>query len=67
MLFRFGITILLGHTEVDDVNDVGGFRVGSAYQKVVGLDISVDQVLFVDCLYSGKLEHGQHGSPIDRG
>jgi len=48
---------LLGHAEVNDVNDVGSFRVGPAYQKVVGLDVSIDQVLFVDSLYSRKLKN----------
>jgi len=60
VLFRFRVAVLLGHAKVDDVNDISGFRVGSSYEEVVRLDVSVDQVLFVDCLYSRKLKRGQY-------
>lgn len=55
VLFCFGVTILFGHTEVDDMDDIGGLRSGTANQKVIGLDITVDEVLFVDGLDAGKL------------
>ena len=46
MLLRLRVTVLLSHTEVDNMNDIGAFRAGSANEEVVGLDVSVDQVLF---------------------
>ena len=49
---RFGISVLLGHTEVDDVDHVLALGTWSPNQEVVGLDVSVDQVLLVDCLDS---------------
>lgn len=55
MLFRFGIAVLLGHAEIDDMNDIGCFGVWSADQEIVGFDISVDQVLLVNCLDTRKL------------
>lgn len=50
VLFRLGITVLLGHAKVDDVDDAGGLGAGSADEEVVGLDVAVDQVLLVDGL-----------------
>lgn len=56
MLFCLGVSVLLGHAKVDDVNEIGILRVGSPNQKVVRLDISVDQVLFVDGLDAIQLQ-----------
>jgi hypothetical protein len=55
MLFCLGVAVLLGHAKVDDVNHVGVFAVWLADQKVVGLDIAVDQVLFMDRLDTRQL------------
>lgn len=61
MLLRFGITVLLGHSEVDNVNNsLAGVllvRVVAelSNQEVVGLDIAVNEVLLVDSLDAGKL------------
>jgi hypothetical protein len=51
VLFRLGVTILLGHAKIDDVDDIGGFGARSADEEIVRFDISVDEVLFVDRLY----------------
>ncbi len=42
VLLRLGISVLLGHAEVDNMNDIGALRARSANQEVVGLDVSVD-------------------------
>ena len=55
MLLSFGVTVLLGHAKVDDMDQVGVFRMRFSNQKVVGLDISVDQILFVDRLDATQL------------
>lgn len=61
MLLRFGIAVLLGHSEVDNVNDsLAGVllvRVVAelSNQEVVGFNIAVDEVLLVDSLDAGKL------------
>lgn len=43
-----GIPVLLGETEVDDVDLVPSFP--DAHEEVVGLDIPVDKVARVDVL-----------------
>ena len=55
VLLGLGVTVLLGHAEIDDVNDIGGLGPWAADEEVVGLDITVDQVLLVDCLHTRKL------------
>ena len=57
VLLRLGIAVLLGHSEVDNVNDILRLRVRSAYEEIVGLDVSVDEVLLVDGLYPRQLGH----------
>jgi hypothetical protein len=52
MLFRFWVAVLLRHAEIDDMDDIGGFCAGSADQEVVGLDVTVDEVLLMDGLDS---------------
>jgi len=53
MLLCLGVSVLFGHSEIDHMNDIGGFSTGTANKEVVGLDISVNQVTVVDCLDSG--------------
>jgi hypothetical protein len=55
VLFGLGVAVLLGHAEVDDVNSVGALGAGTTDEKVVGFDITVDEVLFVDRLYPSEL------------
>lgn len=50
VLLRLGVTVLLGHAEVDHVDNIGGFGAGAPNEEVVGLDVPVDQVLLVDGL-----------------
>lgn len=50
------IPVLFRHTEIYDVDDVGVLRRRTADEEVVRFDVSVDQVLFVDGLYTGELE-----------
>lgn len=50
VLFCLRISVLLGHAKIDDVDNIGGFGVRAADKKVVGLDVAVDEVLFVDRL-----------------
>lgn len=57
VLLRLGVTVLLGHTEVDNVNNVGTLGAWSADQEVIGLDVSVDEVLLVDGLDSRQLQN----------
>lgn len=51
MLLGFGVAVLLCHTKVDDVDQIGVIRVGFADKEVVRLDITVNEVLFMNCLY----------------
>jgi hypothetical protein len=55
MLLCFGVTVLLCHTEVDYVDDICGLGARSSDQKVVRLNVSVNQITLVDCLDAGKL------------
>lgn len=50
MLFCLGVAILLSHTKVDDMDDIGGLSARSADEEVIRLDVSIDEVLFVYCL-----------------
>ena len=47
VLFRLGVPVLLGHAKVDDVDDVGRLGLRAADEEVVGLDVAVDEVLFM--------------------
>ena len=52
---RFRVSVLLGHAEVDDVDRVGAFGARSSDQKVVWLDVTVDEILLVNRLYPRQL------------
>ena len=53
MLLGLWVSVLFGHSEIDDMNDIGGFGTRASDEEVVGLDVSVDQVAVVDRLHSG--------------
>ena len=53
MLLCFRVSVLFGHSEIDDMNDIRGFSTGTTNKEVVGFDVSVDQVTVVDGLDSG--------------
>lgn len=55
VLLRFRISVLLRHTEVDYVYDIRSFGVRPSNEEVVGFNVSVDQVLLMNCLDSGEL------------
>lgn len=55
MLFGLGVSILLCHAKIDDMNDIGGFRARAANEEVIWLDIAVNEILLVDGLDAGKL------------
>lgn len=55
VLFGFGIAVLLGHTEIDDVYRVGAFGAGATDEEVVGFDVAVNEILFVDRLNARQL------------
>lgn len=55
MLLGLGVTVLFGHAKIDHVDYIGGFGVGTADEEVVGFDITVDEILLMDRLDSGKL------------
>jgi hypothetical protein len=55
MLLRFGIPILLAHAKIHHMDDIGNFGSRSTKEEVVRLDVTVDEVLFVDCLNSPEL------------
>lgn len=42
MLLCLRVPVLLGHSEIDDMDDIGGFRPWSANEEIIGLDVSVD-------------------------
>jgi len=56
MLLSLRVSVLLGHTEVDNVDDICCFGVGSANEEVVWFDVSINEILLVDRLHSRKLE-----------
>ena len=53
MLLCFRVSVLFSHSEINDMNDIGGFGTGTTNEEVVGFDVSVDQVTVVDGLDSG--------------
>lgn len=53
MLLCFRVSVLFGHSEINDMNDIGGFSTGTTNEEVVGFDVSVDQVTVMDGLDSG--------------
>jgi hypothetical protein len=52
---RLRIPVLLGHSEIDNMDDILPLGGRTSDQEVVGLDITVDQVLLVDGLDPGDL------------
>lgn len=61
VLLRLGISVLFGHAEVDDMDNIGDLGVRTADKEVVGFDVPIDHVLLVDRLYSRQLENIRTG------
>jgi hypothetical protein len=59
VLLCLWVPVLLGHSEIDDMDDVGAFRARTPDQEIVWLDISVYKVLFVNGLDSRELFKGE--------
>ena len=55
MLFCLRVTVLFGHTKIDNVDDIRGLRAWSTNEKIVGFDVTVDEVLLVNCLNARQL------------
>lgn len=55
VLLGLGVAVLLSHTKVDDVDDVGALGARTTNEEVVGLDVAVNEILLVDGLDAGKL------------
>ena len=56
MLLRLRVSVLLSHPKVDDMDHIGRFCGRAADEEVVRLDVSVNEVLFVDGLDSRQLQ-----------
>lgn len=55
MLLRLWVAVLFRHAEVDNPDCVCAFGTASTNEEIVWLDISVNEVLFVDCLNASEL------------
>jgi hypothetical protein len=64
VLLRLWVTVLLGHAEVDDVNNVGSLGARATDEEVVGLDVAVDEVLLVDGLHARQHLLGDHDDSL---
>lgn len=52
MLLCLWVSVLLGHSEIDNVDDIGRLGTGSSDQEVVGFDVAVNEVPVVYSLHS---------------
>lgn len=52
VLLCLGVAILFGHAKIDYMDDVGSLCARLTDEEVVRFDITVDEVLLVDCLHS---------------
>ena len=59
MLLSLWVSVLLRHAEINDVNDIGRFRVWSTDEEIVGFDVSIYQVLLVYGLNTGQLRKSE--------
>lgn len=55
MLLSLWVTVLFGHAEIYNVNDIGCFSSRASNKEVVWFNISVDQVLFMNGLNAREL------------
>jgi hypothetical protein len=61
---RLGIAVLLGQTEIDNVDLVAALA--NAHEEVVGLDVTVDERLGVDVLDAGDELVGEQQDGLQR-
>lgn len=57
VLLRLGVSVLLCHTEINNMDDVGGLGRWATNEEVIGLDITVNEVLLVNRLDARKLQN----------
>lgn len=50
MLFGLRIAVLLRHSEINNVDNISSLGIGSANEEIIGFDIAINQVLFVNGL-----------------
>lgn len=55
MLLGLWISVLFRHAKIDHMDDISRLAVRPADEKIIWLDITVDEIFFVDCLDSGQL------------
>lgn len=55
MLLRLGVSVLLCHSKIHNVNHISRLRPRATNEEVIGFDITIYEVLFVNCLDSGEL------------
>lgn len=55
VLFRLGVTMLLSHTKIHNVNRIGALRAGLASKEIFRLDVAVDKILLMDGLNSRQM------------
>lgn len=52
VLLGLGITVLLGHAEINHMDHCCTFRTRTADQKIVGFDVTINKIFLVDGLYA---------------
>ena len=65
MSLRLWVSILLRHTKVDYTYKIGVLRIGTTDEEVVWLDVAIDKVLFVYCLYASEHLSRNHDYGLD--
>lgn len=66
VLLRFGVSILLRHSKVDNMDNVCSFCARSADKEVVRFNVAVDEVLLVNSLDASDHLFGRHAHRFDR-
>lgn len=56
-MLGFRISVLLCHSKINNMNDVGCLTGRSTDEEIVRLDVAVNEVLFVNGLDSRQLTH----------
>lgn len=57
VLLGLGVAVLLGHAEIDNMDDIRGLGLGAADQEVIRFDITVNEVLLMDGLNPRQLHN----------
>lgn len=66
VLLRFGVSVLLGHTKVDDMDDIGDLGIRATDEEVVRFDVAVDHVFLVDRLHPRQHLLRDHDDSLNR-